>query len=50
LKKTSTVTSEAVDSETGEITRKDPAEGTTVNKFGGAKIRDLLANLNSEKD
>jgi hypothetical protein len=50
LKKTSTVTSEAVDTETGEITRKDPAEGTTVNKFGGAKIRDLLANLNSEKD
>jgi len=49
LKKTSTVTSESIDKDTGEI-RKDPSEGTTVNKVGGAKIRDLLANLNSEKD
>ena len=50
LKKTSTVTADSVDKDTGEITRKDPGEGTTVNKLGGAKIRDLLANLNSEKD
>ena len=49
LKKTSTV----VDPDTGEI-RNDPTEGINVGKIktvaGSAKIRDMLANLNPEKD
>ena len=49
LKKTSTV----IDADTGEI-RIDPTEGINVGKIkgvaGSAKIRDMLANLNSEKD
>jgi archaellum biogenesis ATPase FlaH len=48
LKKTSTV----VDTETGEI--KDPTQGIAVNKIKNiaatSKVRELLANLNSEKD
>jgi archaellum biogenesis ATPase FlaH len=51
LKKTSTVSSN-VDQETGEI--KDPTQGIAMPKVradvGGAKIRAMLANLNSEKD
>lgn len=51
LKKTSTV----VDKGTGEISRgSDPTEGINVGKIKGAtqssKIREMLANLNSEKD
>lgn len=51
LKKTSTV----VNKDTGEITRdSDPAEGVSVGKIKGvtqsSKIREMLANLNSEKD
>jgi len=49
LKKTSTV----VDSSTGEITR-EPDEGITVpkvrGKVDGSRIREMLANINSEKD
>jgi archaellum biogenesis ATPase FlaH len=48
LKKTSTV----VDNETGEV--RDPTEGINVGKIKGvtqsSKIREMLANLNSEKD
>ena len=48
IKKTSTV----IDSSTGEI--KDPSEGISVGKIKGvgttAKIRELIAGLNSEKD
>jgi hypothetical protein len=51
LKKTSTVSSN-VDQETGEIT--NPTQGMAMPKVradvGGAKIRAMLANLNSEKD
>ena len=51
LKKTSTVT-ESADPETGEI--PDPTRGTAAPKIraevGGAKIRAMLAGLNSEKD
>jgi len=50
LKKTSTV----VDKDTGEIRTSDPTEGISVGKIKTAgttsKIRELLANLNSEKD
>ena len=48
LKKTSTV----VDQSTGEV--RDPTEGIAVGKIkgtvGSSKMRELLANLNSEKD
>ena len=48
LKKTSTV----VDQDTGEV--RDPTEGIAVGKIkgitGSAKIREMLAGLNSEKD
>ena len=48
LKKTSTVT----DQETGEV--RDPTEGINIGKIKGvtqsSKIREMLANLNSEKD
>ena len=51
LKKTSVVTSTNVDPETGEV---DPNKGIAVNKIKGetnsARIRDLLKNLNTEKD
>ena len=51
LKKTSTV----IDKETGEIVRaSDPTEGSNIGKIKGvtqsSKIREMLANLNSEKD
>jgi hypothetical protein len=53
LKKTSVVTT-STDMETGEITEVDPRAGSPVPKvkaeIGGAKIRAMLANLNSEKD
>ena len=53
FKKTSTV-STTVDKETGEIRSVDPAEGASVSKVkgtvGSSKIREMLANLNSEKD
>jgi archaellum biogenesis ATPase FlaH len=53
LKKTSVVTT-STDPETGEITPIDPRQGISVPKvkadLGGAKIRAMLANLNSEKD
>ena len=49
LKKTSTV----VDSSTGEITR-EPDEGIAVpkvrGKVDGSRIREMLANINSERD
>jgi hypothetical protein len=52
LKKTSTVTANSVDGDTGEI--RDPNQGIALPKVradvGGAKIRQLLAGLNSEKD
>jgi archaellum biogenesis ATPase FlaH len=48
LKKTSTV----VDASTGEI--RDPTEGLNIGKIkgtaGSSKMRELLANLNTEKD
>lgn len=51
LKRSSTV-SEAVDPDTGEI--RDPAQGASLPKVraevGGAKIKALLAGLNTEKD
>ena len=51
LKRSSTVT-ETVDAETGEI--RDPNRGSAMPKVraevGGAKIKALLAGLNSEKD
>jgi archaellum biogenesis ATPase FlaH len=53
LKKTSVVTT-TTDMETGEIIEVDPRAGSPVPKvkaeLGGAKIRAMLANLNSEKD
>ena len=53
LKKSSTV-KEEVDTETGEIRSADPNEGVAIGKIkgstGSSKIRDLLANLNTEKD
>jgi hypothetical protein len=54
FKKTSTVTANNVDTATGEVRSSDPADGITVAKVKGAsstsKIREMLANLNSEKD
>jgi len=54
FKKTSTVTANNVDTETGEIRSADPADGVAVGKVrgsaGSSKIREMLANLNSEKD
>jgi hypothetical protein len=51
LKKTSTVNN-AIDHETGEIA--DPTQGINIGKIRGtadsAKIRTMLASLNSEKD
>mgnify|MGYP003341681863 CR=1 FL=1 len=51
LKKTSTV-SESIDKETGEI--RDPSQGSGIGKVRGqvntAKIRDLIASINAEKD
>jgi hypothetical protein len=53
LKRTSTVTANSVDASTGEIL-SDPTQGIAVPKvkaeIGGAKIRAMLAGLNSEKD
>jgi hypothetical protein len=53
LKRTSTV-STTTDPETGEIFEVDPTKGAGAPKvkaeLGGAKIRAMLANLNSEKD
>jgi archaellum biogenesis ATPase FlaH len=53
LKKTSTVTANNVDSETGEI-KSDPTEGISIGKIKGvsgtSKVRELLAGLNPEKD
>jgi archaellum biogenesis ATPase FlaH len=53
LKRTSTV-STATDPETGEIFEVDPTKGAGAPKvkaeLGGAKIRAMLANMNSEKD
>jgi hypothetical protein len=52
FKKTSTV----VDKDTGEIVDRtsDPTEGITVGKIKGqvasTKMREMLANLNSERD
>ena len=54
FKKTSTVSANNVDTATGEIRSSDPSDGVTVGKVKGAsstgKIREMLANLNSEKD
>ena len=53
FKKTSTV-KETVDPETGEILPADPTQGAPVGKVraavGGSKLREMLANLNTEKD
>ena len=53
LKRTSTV-STTTDPETGEIRDVDPTQGSTIksfqNKGGGAMIRNLISNLNPEKD
>jgi replicative DNA helicase len=54
LKKSSVVTANNVDHTTGEIRNVDPKEGLNISKIKGvnstSKIRDMLANLNSEKD
>lgn len=56
FKKTSTVTSsrETIDKETGEIRSVDPAEGSAAPKIrasvDSARIRELLSNMNTEKD
>jgi len=54
FKKTSTVSANNVDTATGEVRSSDPADGVTVGRVKGAsstgKIREMLANLNSEKD
>ena len=51
LKRTSTMTANSVDAETGEI---DPTQGIAVPKVkadvNSAKIRQMLAGLNAEKD
>jgi adenine C2-methylase RlmN of 23S rRNA A2503 and tRNA A37 len=48
------VTANNVDQTTGEIRPANPTEGINIGKIKGAsstsKIRDMLANLNSEKD
>jgi hypothetical protein len=53
LKRTSSV-STTTDPETGEITPVDPTKGASVSKSnhskGVADIRNILANLNSERD
>jgi len=53
LKRTSSV-STTTDPETGEITPIDPTKGVPVSKNkhakGVADIRNILANLNSERD
>jgi hypothetical protein len=53
LKRTSTVTT-TTDPETGEILEVDPTKGANVTKSkhskGVADIRNILANLNSERD
>jgi hypothetical protein len=53
LKKTSTVTANNIDSQTGEI-KSDPTEGISIGKIKGvtgtSKVRELLAGLNPEKD
>jgi archaellum biogenesis ATPase FlaH len=53
LKRTSAV-STTTDPETGEILEVDPRQGANVPKvkadLGGAKIRAMLASMNSEKD
>jgi hypothetical protein len=53
LKRTSTVNT-TTDSETGEITEVDPTKGASIGKSkhskGVADIRNMLANMNSEKD
>jgi hypothetical protein len=53
LKRTSAVTT-TTDPETGEILEIDPRQGANIPKVkadvGGAKIRAMLATLNSEKD
>ena len=53
LKRTSAVTT-TTDPETGEILEVDPRQGVNIPKnksdLGGAKIRAMLANLNSERD
>jgi archaellum biogenesis ATPase FlaH len=53
LKRTSAVTT-TTDPETGEILEVDPRQGANIPKvkadLGGAKIRAMLANLNSERD
>lgn len=53
FKKTSTV-KEVIDKDTGEIRSADPSEGVTAPKVkglvGSSKIREMLANMNSEKD
>lgn len=53
LKRTSAVTT-TTDPETGEIIEVDPGQGINIGKIkgaqGGAKIRAMLANLNSERD
>jgi archaellum biogenesis ATPase FlaH len=54
LKKSSVVTANSVDQTTGEIRNVDPKEGLNISKIKGvnstSRIRDMLANLNSEKD
>jgi hypothetical protein len=51
LKRSSTITANSVDAETGEI---DPTQGISVPKVkvevGSARIRQMLAGLNTEKD
>jgi len=53
LKRTSAVTT-TTDPETGEILEVDPRQGANIPKnkpeLGGAKIRAMLANMNSERD
>lgn len=53
LKKTSTVTETVDTTTTGEI-RTDPTEGINIGKVKGmatsSKLREMLSNLNSEKD
>jgi hypothetical protein len=54
LKRTSTVTANSVDGDSGEIHNVDPTQGLNVPKVkadvGGTRLKAMLANLNSEKD
>jgi archaellum biogenesis ATPase FlaH len=54
LKRTSTVTANSVDGDSGEILNVDPTQGLNVPKVkadvGGTRLKAMLANLNSEKD